>query len=100
MTIEEANELALRAALTDNLAGIRKALEARAVAIGKLTRMAPSVELATRFSAAIEAGEEIRRAILAIKYRAGLENARLERLKGGLIAGISSPRGEKVDCHG
>jgi hypothetical protein len=100
MTIEQIHELALRAAQTDDVAGIRVALEARAEAIRELVGLPPSKELVGRMAAAIEAGNEIRRALLAIKYRAGLGNARLAQWKTGLAAGLGSGRRSEVDCRG
>jgi hypothetical protein len=100
MSIEEIHELALRAAQTDDVAGIQLALDARADAIRELVGQPPSNELAIRIAAAIEAGNEIRRALLAIKYRAGLGNARLGQWKTGLAAGLGSGRRPEVDCRG
>jgi hypothetical protein len=100
MSLEEIQELALRAAGKDDVAGIQQALDARARAIRDLDGMPPSKELAARLAAAIEDGNEIRRALLAIKYRVGLGNARLEQLKGGLAAGLGSSGRPKIDCRG
>lgn len=100
MTLEEANELALDAAGTDDVLAIQQALEARAAAMKELVAGAPSVELARRIAAAIEAGDEIGRALMAIKYRIGLENARLAQLKSGLTAGTGPRRKPSVDCRG
>lgn len=100
MTIEEANELALRAAETDDVAGIAEALQARAEAIRELADAAPSEQLAARIAGTLEAGNEIRRALLAIKHRARLQNARLAQLKTGFAAGAASVRRPQVDCRG
>jgi hypothetical protein len=100
MNIEQIHERALRAAQTDDVAGIQQALDARAQAIRELVKQPPSKELAGRMAAAIEAGNEIRRALLAIKYRAGSGNARLAQWKTGVAAGLGSGRKWEVDCRG
>lgn len=100
MTIEETQERALRAAAADDVAGIRKALEDRAQAMGELLQEAPSESVRRRLLAAIEAGREIGQALAAIKYRIGLHNARLGQLKTGLTAGAGPRRNPQVDYRG
>lgn len=99
MTLEESNQLALRAAEKDDVEGIRLALEARAKAIRNLADAQPSEELAGRLRAAIEAGEDLHRGLLAIKYRLGLKSARLAQIRTGLAAGAPVRR-PAVDCRG
>jgi hypothetical protein len=100
MTLEQADEQALRAAEKDDVPGIEQALAHRAQAILELRGQPPSVELADRLRAAIEAGDQLRAALLAIKYRAGLQNSRLEQLKAGLAAGFATRRRLGIDCRG
>lgn len=100
MTLEQTADLALRAAAQDDLEVIREALTARAETIRDLQNVAYSHDLAARLSIAIESGDEIGRALLAMKHRAGLENARLEQLKTGLAAGMGSAPSPEIDCRG
>lgn len=99
MTLEQAGELALRAAEKDDVEQIRQALEARAEAIGALAGAEPTEELAAQIRGAIEQGEQLRRGLQAIKHRAGLNNARLEQIRSGLAAAAPAPH-PKIDCRG
>ena len=100
MTLEQTADLALRAAAQDDLNAIREALNARAAAIGDLKLAACSEDLAARLSSAIDAGDEIGRALLAMKHRVGLENARLEQIRTGLAAGMGAAPSPEIDCRG
>lgn len=100
MTLEQTDDLALRAAAQDDLDALRGALTARAEAIHDLESAAESEELAARLWTAIEAGEELGRALLSMKHRVGLENARLEQFKTGLSAGMGTALPPEIDCRG
>jgi hypothetical protein len=100
MTIEQANESALAGAEMGDLDALELALRGRAQALLDLKNTPPSVQLATRLTEALKAGESISRALWALKQRIGYESARLAQLESGLTAGLGFSRKTRINCRG
>ena len=98
--LEEATARSLAAAETGDLAGLKEALSTRDTAIAALIDVAPSVELATSLGAAIQAGDEVFRALQAFKLRATFESRRLAQVEAGLVYGLGAGPEPTIDYRG
>lgn len=100
MTIEQTNESALAAAEAGDLDALEQALRQRVQALADLKNTPPSIQLAARMADALEAGESILLALLALKQRLGCESSRLARLESGLRAGLGFSRKTSISYRG
>ena len=100
MTMEQATDLARRAAESGDLEALETAMKARACAIAALIKAPASEELAAQLRSAIEDGEQIGPALRALKQRIGFECARLSQLQSGLTTGIGPNPASRIDYRG
>jgi hypothetical protein len=88
--LEQATRRSIEATDAGDLAALKEALTARDVAIGELSGLAPSADLAARLDAAIQAGDAVHQALQTLKLRISFESGRLAQLQAGLVSGLGS----------
>lgn len=89
MSLAEATRQALAAAEAGDLEALARALDARAEAIATGARPTPAI---------VQDGERAVELLKALLHEAGLESARLKRIRDGFAA--RPPRAPHVDCRG
>lgn len=100
MTLEQTTHLVLSAAELQELGALEAAGKERASALAALGSLAPTPELRDAVAASIEAGEEAKRTIRAIKQRSRSESRRLERIEAGFVRALRPAAGHRIDCKG
>jgi hypothetical protein len=84
MTLEQSGLAALHAAGSGNLYELRDALLARSAAIAGINAAAPSDEVHSRLTTALDIGQAIRDQIRSLKVRIAADGARLSQFRNYL----------------
>jgi hypothetical protein len=100
MTLEETTDAILAAAEAADIEALEEARRLRETAMVALGSNPPSPELCSSIKASIAAGEEAKRAILAIKQRIRGESRRLATIESGFVRELQPAVGPHIDCKG